>query len=101
MATSNEEYHRDSQAVSALIRWHGYAALVSVLYVALLGLMMSIKFHARTGSAPFRGCRGDGFVTPTPKGSSSAGSATRFSLSFTSQCPGWLLDPSRAHGSAG
>ena len=46
MATSNEEYHRDSQAVSALIRWHGYAALVSVLYVALLGLMMSIKFHA-------------------------------------------------------
>jgi cbb3-type cytochrome oxidase subunit 1 len=46
MATSNEEHPLESRTISRLIRWHGYAALASVLYVALLGLLMSIKFHA-------------------------------------------------------
>lgn len=32
--------------IPALIRWHGYAALASVLYVAVLGLVMAIRFHA-------------------------------------------------------
>ena len=36
----------DIPTIPALIRWHGYAALASVLYVAVLGLVMSIKFHA-------------------------------------------------------
>ena len=35
-----------SRTIPALIRWHGYAALACVLYVALLGLVMSIKLHA-------------------------------------------------------
>lgn len=30
---------------ASLIRWHGYAALVSVLYVALLGIVMAFKLH--------------------------------------------------------
>src|SRR5271157_6064816 len=46
MATSNEERAPGSQTISPLIRWHGYAALASVVYVALLGLTMSIKFQA-------------------------------------------------------
>jgi cytochrome c oxidase cbb3-type subunit I/II len=36
----------DMPTIPALIRWHGYAALASVLYVAGLGLVMSIRFHA-------------------------------------------------------
>ena len=46
MATSDEERSAGPQTIAPLIRWHGYAALASVLYVALLGLTMSIKFHA-------------------------------------------------------
>jgi cytochrome c oxidase cbb3-type subunit I/II len=46
MATSDEEHSWGSQTIAPLVRWHGYAALASVLYVALLGLTMSIKFHA-------------------------------------------------------
>ena len=46
MGTSNEQGPQRPQTISPLIRWHGYAALASVLYVALLGLMMSIKLHA-------------------------------------------------------
>ena len=30
---------------ASLIRWHGYAALVCVLYVALLGIIMAFKLH--------------------------------------------------------
>ena len=30
---------------ASLIRWHGYAALGSVLYLALLGILMSLKLH--------------------------------------------------------
>ena len=45
MATSNDARSMGSQTIASLIRWHGYAALASVLYVVLLGLMMSIKFH--------------------------------------------------------
>jgi cytochrome c oxidase cbb3-type subunit I/II len=33
-------------STSALVRWHGYAALASVLYVASLGLVMAVRFHA-------------------------------------------------------
>ena len=46
MATPIEERPLGPETISPLIRWHGYAALASVLYVALLGLVMSIKFHA-------------------------------------------------------
>ena len=55
MATSNEARPVEWQTISPLIRWHGYAALASVLYVALLGLTMSIKFHAPDwlGSVPW------------------------------------------------
>jgi cytochrome c oxidase cbb3-type subunit I/II len=55
MATSNEERLSGSQTIAPLIRWHGYAAVASVLYVALLGLAMSIKFHAPDwlGSVPW------------------------------------------------
>src|SRR5271154_4457649 len=45
MATSQAQRPPDLRTIPALIRWHGYAALASVLYVALLGLAMSIKFH--------------------------------------------------------
>ena len=31
---------------SALIRWHGFAALACVLYVAALGLVMAIRLHS-------------------------------------------------------
>ncbi len=55
MTTSNEERAPGWQTLAPLIRWHGYAALASVLYVALLGLMMSIKLHAPDwlGSVPW------------------------------------------------
>jgi cbb3-type cytochrome oxidase subunit 1/cbb3-type cytochrome oxidase cytochrome c subunit len=46
MATSNEEHPPESRTIAPLLRWHGYAAVASVLYVALLGLTMSIKFHS-------------------------------------------------------
>ena len=46
MATSQERRSPDTRTIPALIRWHGYAALACVLYVALLGLVMSIKLHA-------------------------------------------------------
>ena len=46
MATSHEPHPPDVRTIPSLVRWHGYAALASVLYVALLGLVMSIKFHA-------------------------------------------------------
>ncbi len=46
LAASQEEYPSDTRTFPALIRWHGYAALACVLYVVLLGLVMSIKFHA-------------------------------------------------------
>lgn len=36
----------DPPTIPALIRWHGYAALASVLYVSLLGLVMAIRLHA-------------------------------------------------------
>jgi cbb3-type cytochrome c oxidase subunit I len=31
---------------SALVRWHGFAALACVLYVVVLGIIMSLKMHA-------------------------------------------------------
>ena len=46
MATSQERRPPDIRTIPALIRWHGYAALGCVLYVALLGLVMSIRLHA-------------------------------------------------------
>ena len=46
MATSQEQRPPDLRTIPALIRWHGYAALGCVLYVALLGLVMSIRLHA-------------------------------------------------------
>ena len=46
MAMSIEANPPASQSIARLIRWHGYAAVASVLYVALLGLVMAIKFHA-------------------------------------------------------
>ena len=46
MAASNEERPPSSISTSALIRWHGYAALACVLYVALLGLVMSVKLNS-------------------------------------------------------
>ena len=46
MATSQERELPSLTANASLIRWHGYAALACVLYVALLGLAMSIKLHA-------------------------------------------------------
>ena len=46
MATSQERRPPDLRTIPALIRWHGYAALGCVLYVALLGLVMSIRLHA-------------------------------------------------------
>ena len=33
------------RATAALVRWHGFAALAAVLYVALLGVVMAIKLH--------------------------------------------------------
>jgi cytochrome c oxidase cbb3-type subunit I/II len=55
MATSNEECSSGSQTIALMIRWHGFAALASVLYVVLLGLVMSIKFHTPDwlGSVPW------------------------------------------------
>ena len=44
--TNPGESSGESPTIPALIRWHGYAALASVLYVAGLGLVMSIRFHA-------------------------------------------------------
>ncbi len=35
-----------ANGTAALIRWHGFAAVVCVLYVALLGLIMAIKLHS-------------------------------------------------------
>jgi cbb3-type cytochrome oxidase subunit 1/mono/diheme cytochrome c family protein len=46
LAVAQEEHQADVQTCPALIRWHGFAAIGCVLYVALLGLVMSIKFHA-------------------------------------------------------
>jgi cytochrome c oxidase cbb3-type subunit I/II len=46
MAMTNEGRPPGTPMIPALIRWHGYAALASVLYVALLGLVMSIRLHA-------------------------------------------------------
>jgi cytochrome c oxidase cbb3-type subunit I/II len=37
--------NRETTAVAQLFRWHVYAALAAVLYVALLGLLMAIKLH--------------------------------------------------------
>ena len=46
MATPNDELPPPTPTTSALIRWHGYAALACVLYVAALGLVMSIRLHS-------------------------------------------------------
>ena len=46
MADSQERLPADLRTIPALARWHGYAALGCVLYVAFLGLLMSIKLHA-------------------------------------------------------
>ena len=47
MSTKNEgKPSGDMATIPALIRWHGYAAVASVLYVTGLGLVMSIRFHA-------------------------------------------------------
>ncbi|MCE9562963.1 MAG: cbb3-type cytochrome c oxidase subunit I [Planctomycetes bacterium] len=35
----------ERNGANALIRWHGFAALACVLYVALLGIVMAIKLH--------------------------------------------------------
>lgn len=42
-------------SANRLLRWHGYAALVAVLYVALMGLLMALKLHAPEllGTAPW------------------------------------------------
>ncbi len=45
MAALRERHPSDVRTIPALIRWHGYAALGCVLYVALLGLVMSMKLH--------------------------------------------------------
>ena len=73
MATSNEQRSPEAETIAVLLRWHGYAALASVIYVALLGLTMSIKFHVPDwlGSVPWLSWGGS--ATPTPRGSSSAG----------------------------
>ena len=34
-----------TNAVNALVRWHGFAALACVVYVAALGIVMAIKLH--------------------------------------------------------
>ena len=44
--TNDERAPSGANSTSPLIRWHGYAALASVLYVALLGLIMAIRLHA-------------------------------------------------------
>ena len=46
MATSTKNARLTIRTIPALIRWHGYAALACVLYVVLLGLVMSIKLHS-------------------------------------------------------
>ncbi len=46
MAMTDEGRSLDARTIPSLIRWHGYAALASVLYVALLGLVMAIRLHA-------------------------------------------------------
>lgn len=35
----------DNRATNALLRWHGFAALACVVYVALLGIVMALKLH--------------------------------------------------------
>ncbi len=45
MASSDERYGPHDPAIASLIRWHGYAALASVLYVVLLGLLMAIRLN--------------------------------------------------------
>ena len=44
--TNDERAPSGANSTSPLIRWHGYAALASVQYVALLGLIMAIRLHA-------------------------------------------------------
>ena len=34
------------RSAGTLFRWHGYAALIAVLYVVLMGLLMAVKLHA-------------------------------------------------------
>lgn len=55
MDTSQRPHSDEFQTCHRLIRWHGYAALACVLYVALLGLVMSIKLHSPDwlGAAPW------------------------------------------------
>ncbi len=45
-STNDEQPPAGANTTSPLIRWHGYAALASVLYVASLGLIMAIRLHA-------------------------------------------------------
>ena len=45
-STNDEQPAAGATLIPPLIRWHGYAALASVLYVALLGLVMAIRLHA-------------------------------------------------------
>ncbi len=45
MASTREQHTPHDPAIALLIRWHGYAALASVLYVVILGLLMSIRLN--------------------------------------------------------
>ena len=45
MASTREQHAPHDSPIAPLIRWHGYAALASVLYVVVLGLLMAIRLN--------------------------------------------------------
>ena len=103
MATSNEEYLSESRTIAPLIRWHSYAAVASVLYVALLGLVMSIKFHAPDwlGGEPWLTWGRIRYAHTQGVFFGWLGNLPLPPPSFTTSCQGWPSARSRAFGSAG
>ena len=100
MATPQER-PPDLRTIPPLIRWHGYAALACVLYVALLGLVMSIKLHAPDwlGGMPWLSWGRLRYAHTQGLFFGWLGNAFLAFLYFA--VPGWPLARSRASGSAG
>ena len=88
MATFHEQHAPDDPAIAPLIRWHGYAALASVLYVVVLGLLMSVKLNLPDSHGNVAWLSWGDSGLHTPKASFSDGWATHSSHFSITSCRG-------------